>query len=195
MTSLDAEQTQILRIIGETIRTDKTTTSTGKKLSWNKFNGDVSCRVAKDFLQRHLSSSLKVAGPGVFIHGFPVEFDLLVLDSDAEPLPNTNSYSHAKVKFVVEVKGKGGMDKDHPSKQLAKFDFIVKQFPRIRCAYLTIREKGKPKRQDSINYLENLRAALEPRGYRVFCLKDSRTNEEYVGQWGGFVNYTCVQTR
>jgi len=193
MSSLGAEQDEILRIIGETIRTDKISAD-ARKLSWNKFNGDVSCRVVGTFLQRHMPNGLKVAGPGVFIHGYPMEFDLLVLDSDAEPLPYTNSYPDKKVKFVVEVKGKGGMDKDHPSKQLAKFDAIAKKFPHIRCVYFTIRETGEPKRPNSINYLKNLRTILEPR-HRVFCLKDSRTNDVYLDQWGDFVNCTCTQTR
>jgi hypothetical protein len=89
------EQGEIVQTIDEILNasTSKVILSqTGRPLSWSKFNGDVACRVVKSFLQSHISGSLKVVGPNVFVHDYPSEFDLMVVSSKSQPFPFTSSY-------------------------------------------------------------------------------------------------------
>ena len=188
----DAKQDEIIRTIDEIVDTSASKvffSRTGRKFSWNKFNGDVACRVVKSFLERHIAGSLKIVGPNVFIRGYPMEFDLMVVSSQSRPFPFTNSYPGDDVRAVVEVKKKGtGFGKDDLTRLRYRLDSVVRSIPRLRrrILYLTISETSKPRRLGSINYLSKTRKALEP-DYGVFCLKDSRTHEILLGQWEGFV--------
>ena len=180
------ELRQMISVIDKlTRKKDKNRKETG---SWSKYNGDVVCRVIKGFLDKHAPSNLQVVGPNVFIEGHPFESDLMIVDSDSEPVQFTNCYQSNIVRFLIEVKSRGHMDKAFPDRLRLRFDDITRRFPNVRCVYLTVRESGTPKRSHSINYLKQIRKALEPR-HRVFRLKDSRTHEEYGEQWEEFTKF------
>ena len=180
------ELRQIISVIDKlTRRKDQKREEIG---SWSKYNGDVVCRIIKGFLEKHTPRNLQVVGPNVFIEGHPFESDLMIIDSDSEPVQFTNCYRSDIVRFLIEVKSRGHMDKAFPDRLRLRFDDITRRFPNVRCVYLTVRESGTPKRSNSINYLGQIRKTLEPR-HRVFRLKDSRTNEEYGEQWGEFIKF------
>lgn len=186
MSLFDFEQSEILRITDGMIRTVQSRQRMGKRFSWNKFNGDVVCRVVIEFLEKHLRPNKKPVGPGVFIHDYPVEFDLMITQSQAEPIRFTNSYGRESVSFVVEIKSHGYVDIEYPHKLRSAYEKIGGTFPHIHCAYLSLSETWKPKRSDYISYVELLKKILEPK-YPVFCLRDSSTGEVFKGQWEGFV--------
>jgi hypothetical protein len=214
----DQEQSEILGIIDRTTRTEKrrrkTTepraTQTHRRPSgrWHKFNGDVVCRVVAKFLESRLKSChLKVVGPHVFVDDFPNEFDLLVVDSDAEPSSEyTNSYLGEKVRLVLEVKKRGAIAGRKEFKW--KLRTLGHTFKRVaktlhaRCAYLTIEEtyreeekaEIKRRKERRIYYLEESKKILESKGFRVFCLRHSRTKVPRRDEWKIFVE-TVQQLR
>ncbi len=185
----DSAAMQEQQEIVSTIRTSekRAATSGGRKYSWNKFNGDLVCRVVKVFLKHRLPSNLKLVGPNVYIDGYPTEFDLLLVNQNAIPRAFTNAYRNEEVRFVIEVKSHGYMRHDYPQKLLCDFDALRRYYPNINCVYLTIRETWKTTKSGSISYVEDMKRTLEPK-YRAFCLAESRTQEIVPGQWREFVN-------
>ncbi|MGA2625653.1 MAG: hypothetical protein ABSF63_01145 [Candidatus Bathyarchaeia archaeon] len=182
----DVEQAEIIKIIeGKERRTPE---SSAGKFVWNKFNGDLVCRVVKEFLRKHLSKQVRVVGPNAYIDGYPAEFDLLLVTGSAIPAAFTNAYRDGDVRFVIEVKRHSYMAPEFPERLLSQFNTLRKQYPNVDCTYLTIRETWNPKKTDPISYVGNLRRVLEPQ-YRVFCLAESRTQEIVSGQWREFVNH------
>ena len=63
---------------------------------------------------------------------------------------------------------------------------INKKHPHINFIYFTYEERGKPKRKNSINYLDETIKGLHP--YKVFCLKKSSTGET-KNKWMDVVDY------
>lgn len=183
----DFDQSEILRITDRTITTAQSRQRMGKRFSWNKFNEDVVCRVVIEFLEKHLRPSKKPVGPGVFIHDYPVEFDLMITQSQAQPIRFTNSFGKESVSSVVEIKSQGYLDTEYPHRLRSAYEQISGTFPHIHCAYLSLNETWKPKGPDSISHVEHLKKILEPE-YPVFCLRDSNTGEVFRGQWERFVN-------
>ena len=181
----DIEQKEIVEIIRSKERRSETS---GGRFAWNKFNGDLACRVVKEFLRKHLPKQVKVVGPNVYIDGYPTEFDLLLVEENAIPAAFTNAYSNRDARFVIEVKSHGYMRRDFPEHLLSQFTDLQTQYPNVNCTYLTIRETWNPKRDDSISYVRELKKVLEPH-FRVFCLAESRTHELIPGQWREFVNH------
>jgi hypothetical protein len=182
----DIEQEDIVKIIKSKERVAET--FGGKKFIWNKFNGDLACRVVKQFLKRHMPTQVKVVGPSVYIEGYPAEFDLLLVAESALPAAFTNAYRDSEVQFVIEVKSHGHMAPDYPEELLSQFRTLREQYPNVNAAYLTIRETWNPKRENSISYVKELKRALGPQ-FRVFCLAEPRTNEIIRGQWREFVSH------
>ena len=182
----ETEQADIVKIIKT--KEGRTESGEGTKFRWNKFNGDLACRVVKEFLRKHLPKQVKVVGPNAYIEGYPTEFDLLVVTESALPAAFTSAYRSDDVRFVIEVKSHGYMNRGFPSKLLSEFEAIRERYKNVNCTYLTVRETWNPKRAASISYIRQLKNVLEPK-YRVFCLAESRTQELIPGQWGQFVNH------
>jgi hypothetical protein len=185
----DIEQAEIIKIIESNER--RTTESSTGKFVWNRFNGDLVCRVVKEFLRKHLSTQVKLVGPNAYIDNYPTEFDLLLVSGSAIPAAFTNAYRDVDVRFVIEVKSHGNMAREFPEQLLSQFNTLSKQYPNVNCTHLTIRETWNPKRVDTISCVGNLQRVLEPQ-YRVFCLAESRTHEIVAGQWRAFVNHVVA---
>jgi hypothetical protein len=181
----DIEQKEIVEIIRTKERSE---TSGGMGFEWNKFNGDLACRVVKEFLRRRLPNKLKVVGPNVYVDGYPTEFDLLLVTESAIPAAFTNAYSHGDVRFVIEIESHGYMSHDSPEPLLSQFTALQMQAPNVNCTYLMVRETWNSRTDDSISCGNELKKVLEPR-YRVFCLTESGTHELIPGQWREFVNH------
>jgi hypothetical protein len=211
----DEEQCEILQMVDETTRTEErrrkiaepraTKKSPRPARRWHEFNGDVVCRVVAKFLENHLKSChLKVVGPHVFVNDFPDEFDLLVVDSDADPSEYTNSYTGEKVSLVLEVKKRGAIaSRKEFKKRLRTLGHTFKRLAETlhtSCAYLTIEEtyktnvSGSRKRKRKIYYLEETKKILESKGFWVFCLRHSQTKAPKQGEWKIFVE-TVQQLR
>jgi hypothetical protein len=181
----DIEQKEIVEIIRTKERSE---TSGGMGFEWNKFNGDIACRVVKEFLRRRLPNKLKVVGPNVYVDGYPTEFDLLLVTESAIPAAFTSAYTHRDVRFVIEMSSHGDMSRDFPERLLTQFTALQMQTPNVNCACLMTHETRNPKTDDSMSYGNELKKVLEPR-YRVFCLTESGTHELIPGQWREFVNH------
>ncbi len=72
----DIEQAEIVKIMKSKERA--TETYGGKKFGWNKFNGDLVCRVVKEFLRKRLPKQVRIVGPNAYVDGYPVNSILLV---------------------------------------------------------------------------------------------------------------------
>lgn len=160
--------------------------------AWNKFMGDVACRVVRNYLGRHIPEGYKIVGPNAYVESLPIEFDLLVVDGDAEPEKYTNAYPIKSLRIVIEVKKCGIIGSLRNLNRILgrihkSFSSIVRKNHSVRCVYLAIQEVGKPKRKRSINYLEETRKRLYP--FKVFALKESRTGEPIKGEWKKFVEF------
>jgi len=164
----------------------------GKGREWNKFHGDIVCRVFIDFISREVCPDLKVMGPNIYIRGFPTEFDILIVDRDAEHGKYINAFEPEKVRCGIESKARGtfgGRDALRKSLGQIKHNFIRvdRQYPHIMFFYLTYQEVTNPKRGSSIDYLKKTREILAP--YRVFCLKESRSGNPMLGEWDKMVSF------
>ena len=78
----------------------------GRGLAWNRFRGDAISRVIAHYLGKHLPENIKVVR-SAWVQGCENEFDLLIVDEDAEPLGFTSAYARDQVHVLIEVKGSG----------------------------------------------------------------------------------------
>jgi len=161
----------------------------GGASKWSRFDADLACRVVKQFLKKHLPQELKVVGPNVYIDGYPTEFDLLLVTHTAIPAAFTNAYRDQEVRLVIEVESHGKMDREFSSELIKKFENLRYSYRNIRCAYLTIRDKGSDE-----NTSTELKKLLEPY-HPVFCLAESTTYELIPGQWREFVNHVATVSK
>lgn len=182
--SFEAEQMEILKVV------EKNVVAGG--YPWNKYNGDVCCRIIKKYLEEYMPEGYKVVGPNAYINGFSTEFDLLIVDKDITPMMFTNAYPIKSIHYILEIKKRGvyggRRDLQRVVKQLhSNFALVTSRNPQIKCVYVTIQEVGEPKRKDSINYLKETKKALYP--FEVFAMKESRSNEMIRGEWKRLVDY------
>lgn len=151
-----------------------------------KYYGDVCCRIFREFILKEIPPNYTISSPNVYIVGFPTEFDLLIIDKDANPERYTNAFSPAKVKCGIEVKAHGFFGgREELEKEITKtkqnFEDVNKHFSHIKFFYLTYEEVAYPKKEKSIRYLDETHSTLAP--YEVFCLRDSRTRKLIDGEW------------
>lgn len=130
--------------------------------------------------------------PNAYIFGFPTEFDLLILEKGSQPEKFTNAYKPEKVICGIEVKANGIYGGKSNLKRVINsikqiFLSVNKEYEKIKFIYFTFQEVTSPKKQNSINYLNETKKYLEP--YKVICLKDSRNGTVFVDQWQKFINY------
>lgn len=180
MIDYNKEQEKILEKIKSRSKFEK------NKGSWNKFNGNLTLRVIKYFLNRHFKGRVK--GPNVFISNYPAEIDLILTKENTKCDLFTGEYPAKETLIIFEVKARGYFSQKDPEKIKEKFDNLNKEFPHIKCVYLSVSEVCNPKRKTSINYGKQIKKALKHK-YPVFILQDSRTKEIYYGEWGKLIDY------
>lgn len=78
----------------------------GRGLGWNRFRGDAISRVIAQYIGKHLPPNIKVVREA-WVAGCENEFDLLIVNKDADPLGFTSAYSRDQVHLLIEVKGSG----------------------------------------------------------------------------------------
>ena len=183
MTEVEEKQVEMLKVI------EKSVGPSGR--AWNKYNGDVCCRIIKEYAKKYVPEGCKIVGPNVYAQGIPTEFDLFIVDKEATPERCTNAYPVESIRYIIEVKKRGiyGGRKDLQNviKRIHNnFISVAKRNPKIKCAYLTVQEVWKPERKGSIDYLEETKKGLQP--FKVFALKESRTNKPIEGMWKHFIN-------
>lgn len=182
--SLENQQMKILRAVEESVGPTER--------AWNKYNGDVCCRIIKEYLEKNISMDCKVVGPNAYVEGLPTEFDLLVVDKGVSPKKYTNAYPVGSVHFVIEIKKRGiyggRRDLENAVKKIRRnFESVTDINPDVKCFYLTVQEVSKPKRKGSIKYLEETEEGLRP--FEVFALKESRSNKMIKGEWKRLIDY------
>ena len=192
MTSIDFEQEQreIIDKIGSLLKL-----SEGKGPAWGRFKGDVVCRVVAKYIQPHLPNGSKIVGPSVYIAGFkfPWEFDLAIVNIEAEPEPFTNAYKGEQIRNILEIKmhgvyGKKEKIEEIVSKRITEpFREVAAGYPQIRPAYLAIQETINPIKPDATRYADLTRKALG--NYPAFILKDTRGKVFQPREWQRFIEY------
>ena len=163
-------------------------------VSWKKFIGDYFVRVIIEFLSKEIPEGYQITKPNAYITGYPIEYDLLIVNTDSEPESFTHSFDPKDVHLGMELKMNGiyGSRKDlEKNNQKVKntFDIVKKEHSHINFVYLTFSEVTNPKRKGSIDYLEINRDVFEP-DYGAFCLSDSRREAitpDLENQWVDFV--------
>ncbi|MCL5009498.1 MAG: hypothetical protein M1433_00745 [Candidatus Parvarchaeota archaeon] len=71
--------------------------------SWKKFKGDTINRLIISLLRPYVKN-YKISGPNAFIEGCPTEFDILIVNTTAEPINEySNCYKKEDVKLAIEV--------------------------------------------------------------------------------------------
>ena len=183
MTEVEDEQAEILKVIKERVG------ASGRP--WNKYNGDVCCRIIKKHAEKYVPEGCKIVGPNAYAQGIATEFDLIIVDKDATPKKYTNAYPVESIRYVIEVKKRGiyGGHKDlqNTIQRIRKnFTSVTRRNPKTKCAYLTIQEVWKPKRKGSIDYFEETKKGLHP--FKVFALMESRTNKPIEGMLKRFIS-------
>jgi hypothetical protein len=160
-------------------------------VSWKKFMGDYFVRVIKHYISKVITDAYKVTEPNVYISGFPIEYDLLIVNKNAKPKEFTYSFDPKDVRIGLELKIHGIFASKKDLKR--NIEKIKNNFDIVRCVhchinfiYLTFKEVTEPKRSNSIDYLKENRIIFKP-DYKVFCLCDSRRNTIIEGQWEKFI--------
>jgi hypothetical protein len=102
----------------------------------------VVARAVISFLKPHVVAACSVVGPGVYVEGYPTEFDALVVENSAVPVLGTAAYRKDDVKLLIEIKKHGFYfkkikEKYEISKYFRAFRDIGKPF-----LYLTVRESS-----------------------------------------------------
>ena len=152
----------------------------------SKLRGDICCRVVMDYLSKHVPKAYRIVGPNVWVAGFPTEFDLAVVTSDARPKRSSAIYSAEGVRLLIEVKQSGVFARrDELRSKLmricADFQAVSSVHEHISWLYLTVREVTRPKKPRSIDFLARTRDVLG--NDRVACLRDSRTRDLLPREW------------
>jgi len=179
---LDAEQRKILNLVDAHCK--------NLDVKWNKFKGDVVCRIVKKFVESHLPSGLKVRGPNVYLDGFPYEFDLLVADANAKPKEFTSSFDPHSVSCVIEVKKGGVYSPNQPKLISGIFNEVTSRYRGIRCAYLTVEEVYTTRKPSSKNFFKICKDELAHHGHGFFALRDLRGERQLIqSEWEKFLNF------
>ena len=174
---------------------------------WGHYQGDVIPRIISHYLRSRLPINLNVIGPNVYVKDVSIEFDLMVVDRDAEPELFTSAYPAEQVRCVMQIKRSGaiaGADfKQGIQRIKSNFDQAVfgevepvatsgkiewhKKRPRCGAAYIALSEAVDPKKAGSADYGRITREVLAP--YPAFIMLNSRSNEILPGEWQRLVAY------
>jgi hypothetical protein len=189
----DREQREIIDQVDNLLRPCKGKGKEGQR--WGKFKGDVVCRIIRHHVQTYLPISRKIVGPSVYVAGFefPSEFDLAIVDREAEPRQHTNAYNGEQIRYILEIKmsgpiGKGGKYEEMIRKQITiPFNNVKAKYLHIRPVYLAVRQTIKPRKEGSICFAKKTENALAP--YPAFILQDIRGRVIQYGKWQAFIEY------
>ena len=183
--SLDDEQRELLDIVDAYCR----------KLAkgWNKFKGDVVCRIVKEFIERHLPSDLQVVGPNVYLDEIPNELDLLIANTAAKPRKFTSSFEPESVRYALEVKKGGVYSPDQPKRISSIFNSVTSNYPHVKCVYLTVEEVYTTRKPSSKNFFKICKDELNRHGHGFFALRDLRGKRQPIpGEWKRFLNFISL---
>jgi len=189
MKNISITQENIVKLMK---KVKKTVETKDEPKRWRKYYGDVCARIFREFILQEIPFEYTISPPNAYIEGFPTEFDLLAIDKNVYPMKYTNAYPPERIRCGIEIKAHGIFGGRKDLEKVAKkikgnFDVVKSKYPHIDFIYLTYEEVAFPKRENSINYLEETKRMINP--YRVFCLKDSRTAKLIDGEWESFVSY------
>jgi len=129
---------------------------------------------------------IKTSARDVFIHGVPVEIDLLIAKSDAVPVDDLLYQPH-EVLVAFEIKNSGSFGDSTIQRTRHGFDLIQSQNPKIHCAYVTLAERKEYLWAiDDATIGGQATAATRPRkAYTLFRHNESPHNRTYepTGDW------------
>ena len=145
-------------------------------------------------MSKEIPEGYQITMPNAYITGYPIEYDLLIVNMDSGPESFTHSFDPKDVHLGMELKMNGiyGSRKDlEKNNQKVKntFDIVKKEHSHINFVYLTFSEVTNPKQAGSIDYLE-INKNIIGKDYGVFCLSDSRREIitlDLENQWVNFV--------
>ena len=198
--NFNEEQQEIIKLVDSLLDNEHS------GYGWGHFQGDVIPRILAYYVNMHLPNNRKIVGPNVYINDVPTQFDLMIVDSDSNPIPFTSAYLGEHIRCVIEVKRRGSfgnMDtfrkaveriKTNFDKALfeLRFDrdkpgFVKEGRANCKAAHIIISETVNPKREGSHKYGNITKELLAP--YPVFILHDSRSKAIQYGEWQGFIEY------
>ena len=137
-----------------------------------------------------MPAGLKVVGPNTYLEGVPYEFDLLIVNAQVKPKPDTSLLDAEYVHYVFEVKKGGVYSLRQVDKMADIFDSVREKYPHIKCTYVTIQEVKTIRRKNSINYYDECARRLWEAGHRFFALRDSRGEMQLIpGEWEKFLSF------
>jgi NurA-like 5'-3' nuclease len=156
---------------------------TGRKGRWNKYLGSATNIIIVEYLNKHLPEGYLAVGPGVYVEGVPKEFDIIVVDAQAEPISLTNAYSKDSVYVAIEVKERGFFhDKLEAEQKIREGrNKVLANLEEIPFLYITLHES------ESI-----MKATRRVFGENAFFLSTaSGCNLKILqGEWDRFVGIT-----
>lgn len=134
------EQKEIVDLVNK--RKKGLAMSIGFKGKWNKYVGDVTNRVIIHYLAKYVPDNCLVVGPAVYIEGIGNEFDILIVDKNAEPVDFSSAYPRDSVRSAIEVKERGFFYKKAEADQHIgqARDRIIKNIGDIPLLYITVHE-------------------------------------------------------
>lgn len=158
---------------------------------WGKIQGLITATLLKKFIDNKLQatgSQFATSESNCFINGFPYEFDLFILNKNAtNEFPNI--YNPNDVKTIIEIKTSGIIGSkeqvcDTLERLKGDFENVKQKFPSINFVYITIFERGKPKREGSLNYIKTTLEGIIP--YQAYFLFDIAKWEVNEGELSRF---------
>jgi hypothetical protein len=167
---LDAEQIELVPKVDEVKSQYR-----GKGRGWNRLRGDITNRIVGDFVERHLPKGTKVARDA-WIEGCGREFDILVVDEEATPLPFTNVYLKDQVRLIIEVKNAGVFyKKSEVETRLGEWKAEVEEETCKTLLYLSFWER--------LGYFDMVLRAVGKSDAFVLQVKDNLKS----GEWRRFI--------
>lgn len=159
--------------------------------NWGKLQGYLTLKLLQKYLDKKLETTeYETAEINSYINGFATEFDLLIIKKGSTGL-FSNIYEPKDVKAIIEVKTSGVIaSKDEIESKFKRmkqdFENIKNKNINLDFLYITMFERGKPKKDKSLNYLELTKEFLHP--YQVFCLFEVVSWQVIPNELASFTN-------
>jgi hypothetical protein len=148
----------------------------GQGFSWNRLRGDATVRILEFFIQVHIPKQFNLVRYA-WVEGSEEEFDLLVTDAGAVPLPFTNVYHKDDVHLIIEAKSSGLFwRKSEVEVRLRDWKKKVQEKTGKIVLYLTFWERR--------SYYEKVLAAIGDNDAFTFKVDD----EVKPGEWMRFIS-------
>lgn len=149
-----------------------------KGTSWNKLRGDATERIVAHYLQKYLRGFKVVQD--AWIEGYTTEFDLLIVNEDAQPIEFTNAYPKDKVRLIIEVKTSGTHTSYGGVRNIAQHIVKLRETAGKPMLYFSFWDNRK-KREILAEILGE---------DTIFSMKETR-REVRSGEWRRFVEKVC----